>query len=80
MTGFKVAILEKIIKWLVGGDAFTLITEMVAVLMDEDKTNDEKRKIVKDAVMPIAKNVGKFLLSTAIAYAVDKAKEATIKG
>ncbi len=70
----KITVLEKVISWLVGGDAFEIITKMVLSLMDDDKTNDEKRAEVKDVVMPLMGTIGKFILSTAIAFAVDKAK------
>ena len=71
----KLVALEGVIKWLVGGDAFRVIVQMVTDLMDEDLSNDEKRAKVKDVVMPMVSGIGKFLLSTAIAFAVDKAKE-----
>lgn len=70
----KIIVLERVLKWLVGGDAFRLITSMVGKLMDEDKTNDEKRAEVKNVVMPYLTVIGQFILSTAIAFAVDKAK------
>lgn len=70
----KLVVLDRVIKWLVGGDAFKMIADMVKSLMSDDKTNDEKRNEVKDMVMPILTEVGKFALSTAIAFAVDKAK------
>ena len=71
----KLVVIESAIKWLVGGEPFKVITMMVADLMDEDMTNDEKRQRVKDVVMPMVSGIGKFLLSTAIAFAVDKLKE-----
>ena len=74
MINIKIVALEAVIKWLVGGRAFKTITNMVATLMDEDLTNDEKRQAVKDVVLPMVTAVGKMLLSTIIAYAVDKAK------
>lgn len=70
----KLIVLERVIKWLTGGEAFEVITSMVNSLMDEDKTNDEKRAEVKKVVMPMLSKLGKLILSTAIAYAVDKAK------
>lgn len=75
----KIIVLEKVIKWLTGGEAFSMITAMVGKLMDEDKTNDEKREEVKDFVMPFLTEIGKFILSTAIAFAVDKAKAELVK-
>ena len=71
---YKVLVLEKLIAWLVGGQAFEIIVGMVKSLMDDDKTNDEKRNEVKEVVTPMLSEVGKFVLSTAIAFAVDKAK------
>ena len=70
----KLIVLERVIKWLVGGEAFKIITGLVGSLMDQDKTNDDKRNEVRDIVMPILSSVGKFILNTAIAFAVDKAK------
>ena len=75
----KITVLEQVIKWLVGGEAFKMIAYMVGELMDEDKSNDEKREAVKEYVMPYVKEIGKFLLSTAIAFAVDKAKSELAK-
>ena len=71
---YKVLVLEKLIAWLVGGQAFEIIVGMVKSLMDDDKTNDEKRNEVKEVVPPMLSEVGKFVLSTAIAFSVDKIK------
>lgn len=71
---FKAKMIGYFLKLLVSGQAFKVITEMVGTLMNVDKTNDDKRKEVKDAVMPFVSDFGKFFLSTAIAYTVDKYK------
>ena len=71
---YKVLVLEKLIAWLVGGQAFEIIVGMVKSLMDDDKTNDEKRAEVKEVVMPMLSKVGKAVLGTAIAFSVDKIK------
>ena len=71
----KIVVVEQAIKWLVGGEPFKIITRMVADLMNKDMTNDEKRDAVKRVVMPLVSGIGQFLLSTAIAFAVDKLKE-----
>ncbi len=66
--------LEAIYKIMAGGDAYDLIVETATILMGEDKTNDEKRQLVKDAVMPILNDLGKAFLSAIIAFAVASIK------
>ena len=66
--------LEAIYKMMIGGEAYDVVVLGVEALMDEDMTNDEKRQIVKDAVMPIAKELGKAFLSAIIAFAVASLK------
>ncbi len=66
--------LEAIYKIMAGGDAYDLIVETATILMGEDKTNDEKRQLVKDAVSPILNDLGKAFLSAIIAFAVASIK------
>ena len=66
--------LESIYKIITGGKAYDLIIETVSGLMDEDYSNDEKRQMVKDAVMPFVNEFGKAMLSAVIAFAVSSLK------
>ena len=78
MNDFKVELkykgIEFLYKILVSGEAYKEIVKLASGLMDEDKTNDEKRKEVKDAVMPMVRSFGKFILSSVIAFIVDMIK------
>lgn len=66
--------IETIYRLLAGGDAYDLIVATANSLMREDKTNDEKRAMVKAAVMPIIRSWGKEILSAIIAFAVTSLK------
>ena len=66
--------LEAIYRIMIGGEAYDVIVLGAKALMDEELSNDEKRQLVKDAVMPIAKELGKTFLSAIIAFAVSSIK------
>ena len=77
METFWLALAKKAIDALVGGTATKLIKELVASLMNQTATNDEKRAYVKERVLPYVGKVGEIFLSTAIAFAVDYLKANT---
>ena len=78
-TDFKIATMRKVITWLMGGDAFNMVTQLVSGLMDSSKSNENKRKEVKEKVAPYVNEIGKFVLNSAIAFAVDSLKKSLLK-
>ena len=67
---FKVKMLEAAVEWLVGGDAFALVQEVVATVNDEDLTGAEKREKVQEIVMNRLGTISKVLLNISIEVAV----------
>ena len=74
---FWLALAKKAIDALVGGEATKLIKQLVAQLMNQTLTNDEKREYVKSKVLPFVGKIGEMFLSTAIAMTVDYLKAQT---
>lgn len=74
MNDIYMKALEAIYKIIAGENAYNLIVETATTLMDESYSNDEKRQMVKDAVMPLIKDFGKIMLSSIIAFAVSSIK------
>lgn len=66
--------LESLYRMIAGGQAYDLIVSTATSLMSEDRTNDEKRRMVKNAVMPFIRSWGKDILSAIIAFAVTSIK------
>ena len=77
METFWLALAKKAIDALVGGEATKLIKQLVAQLMNQTLTNDEKREYVKSKVLPFVGKIGEMFLSTAIAMTVDYLKAQT---
>lgn len=75
MTEIKVAAIKLLLQFLLGGKAFTLISNLVVVYMDKGMTNEAKRIAVKNKVYPYAKTAGKWLINTAIAFTVSRYKK-----
>ena len=44
--GIKIAFLERAVKWLAGGEAFDLAKILVAQMVDQDMSGEEKREAV----------------------------------
>ena len=74
METFWLALAKKGLEALMGGEATTMIKDLVSYLWTEDLTNDEKRAYVKVRVSPYLGKLGNLFLSTAIAFAVDYLK------
>ena len=70
----KVFLLERVIKWLIGGAAFDYIKTSVELINNEDMTGEEKRaKVVEDA-KKLFGNLATFLINLAIEVAVTSLK------
>lgn len=70
MNTVLIKTLELIYKAMSGKEAYDVMVLGATALMDEDLTNDEKRDLVKAAVMPIIRELGKAWLSVIIAFIV----------
>lgn len=70
--------LDKLIKWLIGGELFNSIKEMVASVADANLSGDEKRTKVLDEAKSIAGKTATFLLNLAIEAAVTLLKSKSL--
>ena len=66
----KTYTLDKVIKWLIGGELFNSIKEMVLNMADTELTGEEKRAKVLQEAKSIAGKTASFLLNLGIEAAV----------
>ena len=66
---FKVIVLERVVKWLVGGELFAFVTEAVATINDDSITGEQKRA----AVLASAKDMFSGALTMFINLAIEVA-------
>ncbi len=63
-------LLNRVINWMVGGELFTQIKEIVTGLGEEDVPGEEKRATAKRRILAIGTSVSTFLVNLAIEAAV----------
>jgi len=80
MNQFKTYFLDKTIAWLIGGDLFNGIKEIVAGLMDANMSGEEKRKKAYAAAKRLAGKTATFVVNLAIEAAVFILKQRAQKG
>ena len=66
----KLIVLERVVKWLVGGDLFTFIVETVEAINDSTISNNEKRAYVLKKAKEMFGDVVTVLVNLAIEVAV----------
>jgi hypothetical protein len=71
----KKYIFSKFAKWLIGGDLFDAIKEIVAVYMDSSLDGATKRELVKKRVREFAKDTSEFIINLGIELAVYQLKK-----
>jgi len=71
--------LDKIITWLLGGDLFKKIKDIVLGLSRTDVSGDEKRKIATEQAKLALGETANFLINLAIEAAVYLLKQKTSK-
>ena len=67
---FKLYVLEKTVKWLVGGDLLAFIQKEVEAVNNENLTGEEKRRLVIKEAKKFFTGAGTFLINLAIEVAV----------
>jgi len=70
MANFKTYVLDKTITWLLGGDLFSKIKEIVAGLMDQGIPGDKKREIAERRAKELFGDIATFVVNLAIEAAV----------
>lgn len=70
MEEIKLTMLEKLVAWLTGGQAYRQIKAVVETFMDADIPGEEKRKKVQSIVMPLFHSVSSVIINIAIEVAV----------
>lgn len=70
MTSLKNYALEKAISWILGGDLFARIKQIVEGLLDVDAPGEEKRRIAIKEAKLLASDVATFMLNLGIEAAV----------
>jgi len=81
MSKIKAFALEKIVKWLLGGELFQGIKEIVDGLMDANIPSAEKRNLAFRKAQVIAAGAASFMVNLAIEAAVYilKAKQSSLE-
>lgn len=67
---FKLMLLERVVKWLVGGELFQFITDAVTTMNDTSMTGEEKRAQVLKEVREFFSGTLTVLVNLAIEVAV----------
>lgn len=67
---WKLIIVDRAVKWLVGGDLLTFIKDAVLKINDESISGDEKRQAVQDGAKRLFSDVGVIFINLAIEIAV----------
>ena len=70
MTSVKNFMLDKAITWILGGDIFDRIKEIVAGLMNVDASGEEKREKAIREAKKLGADVATFLINLGIEAAV----------
>jgi len=76
----KSYMLNKVIAWLLGGDFFNSIKDIVLALSSSNVPGSEKRKIAIEKAKKIAGTTAMFAINLAIEAAVFLLKEQAAKG
>ena len=66
----KAYILERTVKWIVGGELFDQVKNLVLAYASENIPGDEKRKKVLEQVKLIRGNISNFVVNLVIETAV----------
>ncbi len=67
---YKLIVVEKVIKWLVGGDLFTFVTETVEEMNSIDMSGEDKRLAVQRLTMEFFTKTSSVFINIAIEIAV----------
>jgi len=67
---FKLAILDRVTKWLVGGELFNFVKQVVDIANTKDYTSEEKREYVQSEVLKFFSTTGMVIVNLAIEVAV----------
>ena len=71
----KYIVLERVVKWLIGGELFDFVREMVEIVNDSNMTGEQKRKIVQKRTMQMFGSTLEVFINLAIEVAVIILKE-----
>jgi hypothetical protein len=66
----KIFLLKRVVNWLVGGELFSQIIEIVEGLANETISSEEKRATAKRRIRAIGSSVSEFLINLALEAAV----------
>jgi hypothetical protein len=70
MESLRAYMLDKAISWILGGDIFARIKDIVAGLMDVDAPGEQKRELAIKQAKGVAADVANFILNLGIEAAV----------
>ncbi len=71
--------LDKVITWLLGGDFFRQVKDIVFGLSDSDIPGEEKRKIAGEKAKALLGDTANFVVNLAIEAAVYLLKQRSLK-
>ena len=66
----KLIVIERAVKWLVGGDLFAFVQEAVREVNDHNLSGEEKREAVQIMAKELFNNFGVVFINLAIEVAV----------
>jgi len=69
-NGVKIMLLDRVVKWLVGGDLMNTVKQLVSIANEKEWSGEEKRKYVQQEVVKFISNASMFLVNLAIEVAV----------